>query len=188
VLSINVANLSAGVFLTGEDIAYLAVSAKIATSIALILTAVNTVVAPKFSHLYRSGDVSELENVFKEARNVSLLIGILPFLLIFVFAEQILWIFGDEFVNAKLVLLVIASGQFINAATGPVTYLLQMTGNEREFMKLTALVTAATVAATFVLTAVFGVLGAASAVAASAVALNLSSLALVRRRLGFSWI
>ncbi|MDC1117185.1 polysaccharide biosynthesis C-terminal domain-containing protein, partial [Luminiphilus sp.] len=76
-------------------------------------------------------------------------------------------------------------GQLINVATGSVSFLLTMTGHERDIRNLAMVSGPITVACALWLIAIWGVSGAAYAMALGLTVHNLGALWMVRRRLGF---
>jgi len=94
-------------------------------------------------------------------------------------------LFGDEFIVAGNLLVIMAIGQFINVATGSVGYLLNMSGHERDFRRVTFFSGPLTVILSFILIDQYGVLGAAIATAVGLSLQNILALFMVRKRLGF---
>jgi O-antigen/teichoic acid export membrane protein len=74
-------------------------------------------------------------------------------------------------------------GQFINAATGAVGYLLIMTGHEKIMRNITVATSVLKIALFILLIPVFGFVGAALAVAISDSARNLLAFFMVYRKL-----
>ena len=154
----------------------------------LVLMAVNSIAAPKFAALYRSGDLSALNSM---ARNTTkMMIGIAsPLLLLLVFAPRlVMGLFGPEFLAGSALLVVLALGQFVNVATGSVGYLLMMTGHEKLMRNSVAIAAALNLALNFTLVPVAGAMGAAIATAISLATLNLVATYYVWLRLGIVMI
>jgi O-antigen/teichoic acid export membrane protein len=93
-------------------------------------------------------------------------------------------LFGEGFGAGDTALVVLLVAQLINVGTGPVGYLLIMTGNQVPYMLLSVLSLALNVSAGVILIPRLGAAGAALAAGAGVVVLFLSSLAVVRLRLG----
>jgi O-antigen/teichoic acid export membrane protein len=89
---------------------------------------------------------------------------------------------GDGGAEGWPVIVVISTAQLFNSSVGPTSRLLAMTGHQNAVMVSTVGSAAAAVALNFLLVPAYGVAGAA---AAALVLANGSSLAFVRRRLGF---
>ena len=101
------------------------------------------------------------------------------------FPGWIMGLFGDGYEQGALLLSIMAVGQFINVATGSVGYLLNMSGHERDFRRVTFFAGPLTVILSVLLIQHYGVLGAAIATAVGLSVQNLGALLMVRKRLGF---
>jgi O-antigen/teichoic acid export membrane protein len=117
----------------------LGVAVRTATLTSLLLVAVNSIAAPKFAALWAKGDHEALQRLaVKSTALITLLAA--PLLLAFiVFPSFILGLFGADFKEGAIALSILAAGQFVNAATGSVGFLLIMTGHERQLWKSVAL-------------------------------------------------
>ena len=105
-------------------------------------------------------------------------------LLFFLSAEILL--FGEDYVNASYLLQVLIFGQFINIICGPVAFLLNMTGNEKDMRNILLLTGILSIILGFILTFHYGVLGAAISTSTSLIIQNLLAAFYVRKRLGFN--
>jgi O-antigen/teichoic acid export membrane protein len=99
--------------------------------------------------------------------------------------DFIMGLFGDEFVVAGNLLAIMAIGQFINVATGSVGFLLNMSGHERDFRRVTMFAGPLTIILSYVFIVQWGVIGAAVATAVGLSLQNIGALFMVRKRLGF---
>lgn len=152
-----------------------------------ILVALNTVAAPRFATQYAQGD---MEGIQRLARRSSLLMFLAstPLLLLFLVAPRfVLGFYGPEFTAGAGALMVLALGQFINAASGPVGYLLIMTGHERILQANTTIFAIINLVLNYALILQLGMVGAAIATATSVALMNITSIAIVRWRLGI-WV
>lgn len=167
------ATIALGVWGTKADVGLFGAAYRTATLTSFMLIAVNSIAAPKFAELYRQGD---MESLGSTARNCAKLATALatPALLLFMLAPGwVMGIFGPQFSMGASLLAILAIGQFVNVATGSVSYLLMMTGHER-LMRNSALVAGGTnVVLAAILIPRFGVVGAAIATATSLALQNL---------------
>jgi O-antigen/teichoic acid export membrane protein len=147
------------------------------------LKVVDTVVAPRIAAAHYGRRPQELRLVLKRGTVMSAA-GALPlFVIMMLWPAQLLALFGAEFVQATPYLRILALGQLVSAATGPVGYALLMTGHQRAYAKVLALCTLATVAASAVAIPRYGALGAAWVTCAAVIALNLALWWEVRKAL-----
>src|SRR5699024_12883604 len=101
-----------------------------------VLIAVNAIAAPAIAELDHVGKMEELQQF---ARRIAHLIFWPTLVLsagLVVLSGFILGLFGKEFVNGKLLLIILLVGQLAHACVGSVGYYLNMTGYERESAKV----------------------------------------------------
>jgi O-antigen/teichoic acid export membrane protein len=122
-----------GIFMTSADVGVYRVAAQVSLLVAFLLQSVNMVVTPQFSRLYAKGDMVELQRLVTKGSRL-IFFGTLPVIAFLVFFGKpfLVKTFGDEFAAAYPPLLILILGQLVNASTGSVASLLNMTGHERE--------------------------------------------------------
>jgi O-antigen/teichoic acid export membrane protein len=175
----------AGSHIPTDELAYLIVAQRTALLISLVLVVVNMVVAPRYSRLWNEGDVAAMRHLAKLSTRAMLALALPVVVLMSVFSEFIMGIFGEGFEKGAHLLVIIAVGQLINVATGSVGFLLNMTGHERDMRNVTMFSGPVTIVCAVWFTAGWGVVGAAYATALGLSLQNLVALWMVRRRLGF---
>ena len=177
--------LIAAVFVSSADIAYLSAAQRTAMLTSFVLMVVNMVVAPRYARLWQENKINEIQRLAKwSTRGMVMLAAPIVAAMIFL-PEFIMGLFGDEFIVAGNLLVIMAIGQFINVATGSVGYLLNMSGHERDFRRVTLFSGPLTVILSFILIDQYGVLGAAIATAVGLSLQNILAFFMVRKRLGF---
>jgi len=177
-----------GIWGTKADIGIFGAAQRTALLISFILMSVNSIVAPKFSALYTSGKMEELGDLARRSTLLMTIVAV-PILLLFILIpQQIMRLFGEDFQGGGNILAILALGQFVNIITGPVAYLLLMTGNEKLMRNNAVVVAILLIILNFLLVPVLGSLGAAIATTVCMVILNISALYLVWKTLGISTI
>jgi O-antigen/teichoic acid export membrane protein len=176
----------AGAYVSSEALAQLAVAQSTAMLSSFILIAVNLVVAPRFASLYRNNDMMALERLaIKSVKLISLLaVPVIGVMLIF--PSLLMSLFGKEFSDGAVLLQILAIGQFINAVTGSVGFLLMMSGHERDMRNVTLVSGITAMCLTWILTVQFGIVGAAIGTAIAVATQNLLAVYFVKKRLGFN--
>ncbi len=107
-----------------------ALATRFAPLVALGLGAVNSITAPLISELHAKGQRGEMQRLVSlSAWTASLSSLPLCFGLI-LFRNQALGFFGEEFRVGATVLTILCLAQLVNAFTGPVGWLLNMTGHQ----------------------------------------------------------
>jgi len=173
-----------GLFFSSGEVGIYTAAARTALLTRFVLLATSSVAAPRFAALHAAKDS---EGIARLARRSTILTTVttLPLLLIFILVpEQILSLFGPQFEAGASVLIVLTLGQFVNAATGPVGYLLNMSGFHRIEGRIAVAGAVMTVALCFALIPLWGVLGAAAANAIATAACNLMRVYVAKSRLG----
>lgn len=120
-----------GVWETSQDVGIYNAAFRTAALTGFILVAVGSIATPKFAALYQQGDLNTLEVFVRQSTRLVSFLALPIWLFLLVFSESVLSIFGEEFKQGSVVLMILATGQFVNVATGLVGSLLMMTGNER---------------------------------------------------------
>jgi O-antigen/teichoic acid export membrane protein len=171
-----------GSVLDMSDVGKFAAANRFALLITFALTAVNTIAAPMLAEAFHSEHhATDFQVVFRRASLWSALGGLPLLLVILVWPEALLRLFGAQFADASMLLRILAIGQFVNAATGPVGFVLVVSGRERGFAHSLAAVSGAMLLADLVLIPRFGVVAAAIIASLGVVALNLWQFLLARR-------
>lgn len=173
-----------GIWGTKADIGIFSVAQRTAMLITFVLTAVDNVVAPKFSAIYATGDMNALSALARQSTKTTAIFSI-PILAIFILAPNlIMGFFGEEFRSGQWLLVILCLGQIVNIATGSVANLLIMSGNERLMIKNAIMVTILLVILNLLLVPKLGSLGAAISTAICMAILNIGYLYIVWRVLG----
>ncbi len=167
-----------------EQIAILSISQKTAALVTLLILPINAVASPTFAAMFQRQEQDAMRKFLRRV-NGTILVACGPILLVvFIFAPQILSLFGPQFTEAKWVLRILVLGQVFNAASGSLGYLLMMSGNERALRNGTAVSAVAGIALSFALIPSLGTYGAAIAVAGVLAIYNILIWAIVHQRLG----
>ena len=177
--------LVAGAFLPAEELAYLAAAQRTAGLASFALMVINMVVAPRYAKLWVEGNLEQVRTLARWSTRGMIALALPVIAMMLIFPALIMSIFGDGFEQGAVLLMIIAVGQFVNVATGSVGYLLQMSGHERDFRRVTLFAGPLAIISAVAFTVQWGALGAASATALGLSAQNLGALWMVKKRLGF---
>ncbi len=102
--------------------------------VALGLTAVNSPLQPKLASAWSQSDVVKIKILIKTSLKLTLYISLFFCAFIMLFSENILALYGTEFLKAKTALYLMLAGQFFNVLCGPCILLLLMSGNQKSVM------------------------------------------------------
>jgi len=173
-----------GIWSTTTEAGYFGAANRIALLVAVLLSSVNNVLAPKFAELFATG---EIETLGRTARNSALIITLVtsPIFLVLIFGSSwVMSLFGESFAQSWAVLVVLAAGQFVNTLTGSVNHILIVTGNEKVVRNVNVFAAVVQVAMGVALIPVMGALGAALASAATNIGVNSYAAYMVWKRVG----
>jgi O-antigen/teichoic acid export membrane protein len=121
-----------------KDVGLYGIAFKLSSLITLPLIATNAIVAPRFAAFYGKGDLRKIGVLLKKSRKIILLFSFPTLVVLILFSNPILHIFGKEFLLARDVLIILSIGQFINSISGSVGILLQMTNRQKILMYIIA--------------------------------------------------
>jgi O-antigen/teichoic acid export membrane protein len=171
--SLNIANNQMGiVFLgmlgTSEEVAFFRVAFQGATLVSFGLLVLNAVLAPHIVRLYEIGDKPKLQKMLTKSARMALLLS-LPLAGVYVLWGDVFvaLLFGEEYLPAVAVLLILTTGQLLNVAAGSVGLVLSMLGHEMETVKASVCAVIINAVLAVVLIPEMGASGAAVATAVS---------------------
>jgi O-antigen/teichoic acid export membrane protein len=174
-----------GLFRDAADVGIYRAAVLVASQVTIGLTVANEVLAPHIARLHQAGDRIGLQSLVRQAQGWLALSGlVLAGICILADREILTFVFGSAYVGGATALAVLAAGQFITVVAGTNSVLLNMSGNERDVLRVFAVSAVANLAANFALVPSFGLMGAAVATTTCQLITNALLLFYVRRRLG----
>ena len=168
-----------------ENIGVYNIALKISMSTSIMLFSINSITAPKYSELYYSEKYKEFKLTVKHSSKLIFWLSLPLLLIIGIFSNFFLGIFGDEFLTAKYPLLILLFGQFINILCGSVGYILLMTGLEKVLRNIIIVSGILNIVLNIVLIPYYGILGASIASAFSLILWNIWALLYIYNKYGF---
>jgi O-antigen/teichoic acid export membrane protein len=155
-----------GAFLPSDQVGVFTAAYRIALFIAFGLYSVDAWFTPAAARLHADGDRAGLQRVVMKVAKLRLLGAGLAVVGLTVFGRQTLGIFGEEFQAGYAALVLLALAQLVQAAVGPVTALLTVTGHQRRCLPPFAAALGVVVLLIALLVPRFGIEGAAASVLA----------------------
>jgi O-antigen/teichoic acid export membrane protein len=172
-----------GIWSTPTEVAIYGISQRISALTSFVLVAISSVVAPQFAALYAQGKHAALARLAQHSAFWALAVTAPVILVLLVFPELILGIFGASFEKGALPLRILAVGQLINVATGLVGALLIMTGHQKYIRNNIMVCAMLNLAGNLILVPRYGAVGAAASTAFSLGFMNVISWLLVLKKL-----
>lgn len=162
-----------GLVATPSDVAKFSVPQRISNIVYFFFASINTVFAPKIGRAVKEG--SGVKRLHKEAVRL-MVIAIGPAVVVLsLFSDQALALFGGEYVSARYALIFLLLAQLLHAVFGPVLTVLVMNGEKRLYSYSMIVGAAVTCFGVLVLSDVFGATGAAVGVLVGVFAQKLSA-------------
>jgi O-antigen/teichoic acid export membrane protein len=181
---VNADRLLVGLFLPIEDVGIYQAASLVSVIFALILAALSMAFSPMVAELHHKGDLAMLGRLYKAITRWGMIMS-LPVLAFVVAAprEIMVIVYGDSFEGGWLPLVILAIGNFLRIAVGPVDRLLVMSGNQNRWFWSTGLALGFDIGLILALTPRYGLAGAACASTITTLLLSLAGLLQVRGRL-----
>ncbi len=173
-----------GIFGTTGQVGIYNAAARTGTLSALILFAFSGIFSPMVSSLHKNGLMDHLGRLFGDVSRWAFTGSLAIFLLTLLLAKDIMAVFGPDFVPGWPALVVIAAAQLFSSSVGLTGRALAMTGHQRMVVLAATISSLAGVVVTIALVPAYGIMGAATAMAAAVILDNAVTLLSVRRLLG----
>ncbi|SFN46644.1 Membrane protein involved in the export of O-antigen and teichoic acid [Bizionia echini] len=175
-----------GIYESDDVIGVYNVALKIAALTVFSLQAINSILAPKLAESYAINDEVNFKKIINFSAKINLVLTVFTVLTIIVFHRFLLGIFGEEFLSGSVVLLIFCFGQLLNALSGSVGVILQMTGNQKKYQNIVLIALFLNLVLNFILTPIYGAIGAATATVISISSWNIMGAVYLKRKLNIT--
>jgi O-antigen/teichoic acid export membrane protein len=175
-----------GFFRGAHEVGVYSVAASVVAYETIVLQSVNQIFAPMIADLHTRGESILLGRMFQTLTKWMLGLTCPLAMVVIVFAQPIMRIFGHEFAAGWPILIIGTCGQLVNTGVGSVGYLLLMSGNQARLVRIQVAMAFSTVALCLWLVPLWGTWGAALAAAFTNAASNVWMLFKVKSALGLS--
>lgn len=149
----------------------------------LVLVAYNSIVAPKFAKLASQGKWKEVNATYRRSTLEMISVMLPAAAIMYVFAYEILAMFGDGYAGSGLLLEILVIGQVVAVATGPGGMFLAMTGKQHVLKKIVVVGVLLNIILNILLVHIYGTIGAAVATVISVIFVNILYLISAQRSL-----
>ena len=174
-----------GFFVGAADIGNFQVALSTATLASVILTAINSIIAPQFTTLHTNGEKKKLQRLTVLSARFVFALNLLVSVVFIIFGKNLLTlVFGTKLIAAYPALVILLLGQVVNSFLGSVNILLNMTGHEKDVMKIMVGTSLLNIVFTLILAPLVGMVAGAIAVSASMILSQILMYHTVRKRIG----
>ena len=136
-------------------------------NLSMILTfipmAIGSYISTKVSQAYTNNEFHKIRKIFKNSFILISATTIPLYLLMYIFDDFFLGLFGKDFLSVTLPLLIINTAALLEALTGTVGFILDMTNNQHKFMKILFIALFINLVLNLLLIPIYGIIGAAIA-------------------------
>lgn len=171
-------------YMSPSDVAVYFAALKTMGLIAFVHFAVSTAAANRFSAYNARGDRDALVAFIRESVQWTFWPSLAAAIGLLALGRPLLSLFGPEFTSGYAAMFVLALGFLVRATVGPAEYVLNMLGEQKLCAGVLFFSAVLNLALNIVLIPYLGLLGAATATAASVATASLLMLLVARRRLG----
>ncbi len=174
-----------GAFAAGAPVGVFNAAARTATFLTAVRFAFSGIFSPINSGLHARQDTQEMGRLYKDVSRWIFTGAFALFLVIVVFAPQVMSVFGAGFREGVVALIIVAVAQLYSSSVGPAPRMLAMTGNQNFAMIATSVAAVTGVVVSLILIPRYEILGAAIGMATAIITENTGTMAAVKWRLGF---
>lgn len=172
------------ILLTDEDVGLFAVPLRFAALFSIILFVVNTVMGPKIARIYFNGKIEDLQKYVNQSVNISTITAFIPMVIMILFSEQILGLFGDEYVHQSTLMRILILAEFINIVSGSNGLILNMSGHEKIARNIMIVTVLLFVLLSVTLTFYFGLIGTGFSILLIQIFRNILTINVVSKKIG----
>lgn len=161
------------------------ISGRVSSVLAFFILAVSNVLMPSIARSFHNGNYEMLKENYNRSVVFSACMGLPVFLVMFIFAKEILSLFGDDFEKFDIVLKILLVGQAINCLTGASDMVLTYMGGVKSHKRNVYIGVMISIVMSIILIPLYGAIGAAIASLISSSLVNALDVYCIRRRLHF---
>ena len=148
-----------------------------------VLKSVNKIFAPIISEIWEKNKLDELHDLYRFFTKWTVLLSYPLIFFIIFFCDELLLLFGPDFINGNYTLIILAIAYFFSISLGSVRTILQMTDNHIQVFKITLLKSVLVIVLLFLLVPRFQMEGAAFAIAIGIIINNILNYIILYKKL-----
>ena len=180
--------LMIGNMMSAESVAVYGVAFRFSMGVSITLMAINSISSPKFAEKFASDDIKGMGKIAMQSAKMIFWTTVPLATILMIFPKFFMGLYGPEFLIGFEVLRWLIIGRIVNALSGSVGNLMQMSGQQKTYMNILIVGAVINVILNYNLIPKYGINGAAFASVASLSFWNLSMVYMVKRKFGFSTI
>jgi O-antigen/teichoic acid export membrane protein len=152
-----------GAWLPSNELAIFHVCFRVAMLISFGLYAIDAFTGPEIAGLLASGKQEKLQQVVNRVTRLRFWAALAAIIILGFAGREVLSIFGEEFTQGYLILMILAFAQLVQAGVGPTIRLISLSGHQNQSMLVFGVAIIVAIILIAILVPLFGVRGAAMA-------------------------
>jgi O-antigen/teichoic acid export membrane protein len=165
-----------------ETVAYYAVAMKLVSVLFMINNSVYISVSLKIAQLYTDKNRTELLKALKHSARIIVLLTLPVVLFVCLFSENILYFFGENYIQGKQALLILMTGQLLASFFGVSAIYLNMTGRQSIFQIVLIFAVLVNLILNIILIPIYSITGAAIAFVSSLLFWNIVTAIIIYKK------
>ena len=180
--------LMIGNLMSAESVAIYGVAFRFSMGVSITLMAINSISSPKFAEKFASDDIKGMGKIAMQSAKIIFWTTLPLATILLIFPKFFMGLYGSEFLTGFEVLRWLIIGRIVNALSGSVGNLMQMSGQQNVYMNILIIGSVINVVLNYCLIPIYGIKGAAISSVVSLSFWNLTMVYMVKRKFGFSTI
>lgn len=135
-LSSSVDTIMLGWLSDSTQLGYYIIALQLAYLTSFFLQVANSVLMPKIAALFSEKKLIDMQVMIQKTTKYLSIIGLLFVISFIIMGKTLLALWGDEFIQAYYILVILSCGQFFNMASGPVASILMMCNYEKTLQNI----------------------------------------------------
>lgn len=172
-------------FKSTTEVGIYSASLKLASIAGVTLIAINSIATPKFVEFYASKDFEGLSNTVRSSTKMIFFTTTPILIILILFSKSILGLLGESFKVAYITLIILCVSRFINAISGSVGYIMQMTDQQKTYQNIIFTAFLINLILNYFLIPIYSYTGAAIASGIAMIFWNIALVIIIKKRLGF---
>ncbi len=161
------------------QVAYYSTAIKLMTILSMVIISVNITASTKIAEFYASKDFESLKSTVKKTARLIFLLTFPIAITISLFAKNILYFFGHEYIIASNALVILMMGQAFCSMFGSAPIYLNMTGRQGLFQYILIVAVIINFIANSFLIPIYGMIGASISFVISSLFWNITSALMI---------
>jgi len=180
--------LMIGTLMSAESVAVYGVAFRFSMGVSITLMAINSISSPKFAEKFANDDIKGMGKIAMQSAKIIFWTTLPLATILLIFPKFFMGLYGSEFLIGFEALRWLIIGRIVNALSGSVGNLMQMSGQQKIYMNILIIGSVINVVLNYYLIPIYGIKGAAISSVVSLSFWNLTMVYMVKRKFGFSTI